>query len=194
MLIATTNPQKVKEILAVLDGLPITLKTLNDFSHVEPPDETGSAFEENARAKARAYAQATGCVALAEDSGFEVDALDGEPGIHSARYLRPGASYPERFEEIYRRLRERNASNDTARFICALALAEGGTIVFETTGIVEGRLALAPAGSGGFGYDPILYYPPYQKTFGEVSPEQKAAVSHRGKALRAFRAYLERTL
>jgi XTP/dITP diphosphohydrolase len=130
---------------------------------------------------------------MAEDSGFEVDALDREPGICSARYLRPDATYPERFEAIYQAVRKRRSGNKAARFVCALALAAGADIVFESEGSVEGELAAQPAGDGGFGYDPIFYYPPYGKTFGEVSPKEKAAVSHRGLAMRALGAYLSST-
>ena len=194
MLVATTNPHKLKEILVLLNGLPIHMKTLKDFSDVKIPVEDGSTFAENARAKALHYAKATGLLTMAEDSGFEVDALDCEPGIHSARYLRPNATYPERFEAIYSELRKRRVKTSGARFVCALALASGGKITFETKGVVEGQLAAQPAGTGGFGYDPIFCYPPYGKTFAEISPEQKTAVSHRGEAIRALRAHLEQKL
>jgi XTP/dITP diphosphohydrolase len=127
---------------------------------------------------------------MAEDSGFEVDALNGEPGVHSARYLREDASYDERFADIYRRVRDSGNPDRRARFVCALAVARGERILFETTATVEGRLANAPAGSNGFGYDPVFFYPPYGRTFGEVSDEEKTAVSHRGQAMRAFRDYL----
>jgi XTP/dITP diphosphohydrolase len=193
LLIATTNTGKVREITRILDGVPIVLKTLADFPDVPTPEETGMSFTENARQKARYYAAATGMLTLAEDSGFEVDALHGEPGIHSARYLREDATYVERFADIYRRVHE-SASNDrTARFVCALAVAEGANIVFETAARVEGLLADAPAGTNGFGYDPVLFYPAYGRTFGEVSDAEKTAVSHRGQAVRAFRSYLLRT-
>ena len=190
ILIATTNAGKLREIIRVLHGLPIELKTLEDFPDVAVPEETGSSFAENARAKALHYAGATGMVTMAEDSGFEVDALNGEPGIYSARYLREDATYDERFAYLYRRMRECAAADRSARFVCALAVAHNGTIVFETTAAVEGLLADRAAGPNGFGYDPIFFYPPYGRTFGEVSDEDKTAVSHRGQAMRAFRAYL----
>lgn len=193
LLIATTNSHKIKEITAVLTGLPITFKTLQDFQNIEIPEETGATFQGNAREKALHYANATGCLTIAEDSGFEVNALNREPGIFSARYLREDATYAERFDDIYRRLRESGARDRTARFVCALAVAKGGRIVFETTASVEGLLADAPAGSHGFGYDPIFLYPPYGKTFGEVSDAEKTAASHRGKAIRALRVYLDRS-
>ena len=193
VLIATTNQGKLREIRQILRGVPHRLKTLADFSDVEAPEETGASFAENARQKALYYARATGMRTMAEDSGFEVDALGGEPGIYSARYLREDATYDERFEDIHRRVRESGVSDRSARFVCALALADGAEIVFETTATVEGILAPAPAGPNGFGYDPIFLYPPYGKTFGEVSDEEKTAVSHRGQAMRAFRDYLLRT-
>jgi XTP/dITP diphosphohydrolase len=194
LLIATTNPHKVKEIVAVLRDLPIELKTLEDFPGVIEAEEVGATFAENARDKARHYANATGMLTMAEDSGFEVDALQGSPGIYSARYLRPDATYPERFDAIYKAVRASNEPNTSARFVCALALASGRDILFEAQGVVEGELAERPAGSGGFGYDPVLYYPPYKKTFGEISVEQKLAVSHRGQAIRALRSYLEKEI
>jgi XTP/dITP diphosphohydrolase len=193
LLIATTNPNKIREIVGILSGLPITLKTLRDFQPIEIPEETGATFQANAREKALHYANATGCLTIAEDSGFEVEQLGGQPGIHSARYLRPDASYPERFSEIYQQLRARNAPASAAQFVCALAMADRTGIVFETTGSVDGCLASEPVGDEGFGYDPIFYFPPYGKTFGQVSQEQKTAVSHRGKAIRALREHLERT-
>jgi XTP/dITP diphosphohydrolase len=190
LLIATTNKGKLREIVRILHGLEITLKTLADFPQVPVAEETGSCFAENARQKALHYASATGLVTMAEDSGFEVDALNGEPGIYSARYVREDASYTERFADIYRRLRESGSTERSARFMCALAVAQHGDVLFETAATVEGILAEAPAGPNGFGYDPIFFYPPYGKTFGEVSNEQKTAVSHRGQAMRAFRAFL----
>ena len=193
LLVATTNAGKLREITRILDGVPIMLRTLADFPDVPTPEETGATFTENARQKARYYAAATRMLTMAEDSGFEVDALHGEPGIYSARYLREDATYAERFADIYRRVRESTSNNRTARFVCALAVADGANILFETVARVEGLLADAPAGTNGFGYDPVLFYPPYGKTFGEVSDGEKTAVSHRGQAVRALRSYLLRT-
>ena len=193
VLIATTNQGKLREIRAILRDAPVMLKTLADFPGIGIPEETGSSFAENARQKALFYSKATRMRTMAEDSGFEVDALDGQPGIYSARYLREDATYGERFDDIYRRVRERAVPESSARFICALALVDGENVLFETRAAVEGRLAAAPAGSNGFGYDPVFFYPPYGKTFGEVSDDLKTAVSHRGKAMRAFRDYLLHT-
>ncbi|HKY22221.1 MAG TPA: RdgB/HAM1 family non-canonical purine NTP pyrophosphatase [Vicinamibacterales bacterium] len=190
ILIATTNTGKLREITSILGDLAISLRTLRDFPNVAIAEETGSTFAANARQKARHYAHVTSMVTLAEDSGFEVDALNGEPGIHSARYLGDSATYEERFADIYRRMRKTGTKNWSARFVCALAVADGGDVVFETTASVEGMLADKAAGQNGFGYDPIFYYPPYGKTFGESSDAEKTAVSHRGRAMRALHRYL----
>ncbi|MEO5741545.1 MAG: RdgB/HAM1 family non-canonical purine NTP pyrophosphatase [Vicinamibacterales bacterium] len=190
ILIATTNAGKLREIVRMLDGLPITLKTLANFPHAAVADETGSSFSDNARQKALHYAGITGMLTMAEDSGFEVAALNGEPGIYSARYLRADAGYDERFAHIYQKLRDSASSDRSARFVCAVAVAHHGDVLFERTATVEGLLAEKPAGSNGFGYDPIFLYPDCGKTFGEVSDDEKTAVSHRGQAMRAFREYL----
>jgi XTP/dITP diphosphohydrolase len=192
ILVATTNAGKLREILRILGGLPIALKTLADFPDAPVADETGRSFRENARQKALHYAGITGMLTVAEDSGFEIDALNGEPGIYSARYLREDATYAERFADIYRRVRETGTNDRRARFVCALAVADGPNVIFETTATVAGTLADAPAGTNGFGYDPVFFYPPCAATFGEVTDEQKTAVSHRGQAIRAFRDFLTR--
>ena len=190
LLIATTNPGKLREIRSILDGLPVDLKTLTDYPDIQIADETGATFAENARQKALHYGTIIGMPTMAEDSGFEIDVLGGEPGIYSARYLREDATYDERFADIYRRVRQARATRPAARFVCALSFAGAGKILFETTATVEGQLADAPAGPNGFGYDPIFFYPPYGQTFGEVSDAEKTAVSHRGHAMRAFRDFL----
>ena len=156
---------------------------------VEELEETGRTFEENARLKAMYYSARTDRLVVAEDSGLEIDALDGAPGVRSARFN--GSSYPEKFAAIYHQLRERGVPGRTARFICALAVAAGERIVFEATGTVEGKIARRPRGKHGFGYDPIFFYPPHGRTLAELAPEDKAAVSHRGKAFRALRTFLE---
>ncbi|HOC16832.1 MAG TPA: RdgB/HAM1 family non-canonical purine NTP pyrophosphatase [Vicinamibacterales bacterium] len=206
LVIATGNAGKVREIRRVLDGLGLTLLSLADLDPVPEPEETGQTFAENARAKALAYASALGRMVVAEDSGLEIDDLDGVPGVYSARFGLPGApSYPQKFELLYRMLRERSGRVDSdARFVCALALAapagpEGAAaslprIVFEATGTVEGRIIEPPRGAGGFGYDPIFYYPPFGQTLAEVPAGRKEEVSHRGKAFRKLRKYLEPSL
>jgi XTP/dITP diphosphohydrolase len=192
LLIATTNPNKVREIRQLLDGLPLDLATLAEWPQVAAPEETGLTFEENARAKALYYAAATGELTVAEDSGLAIDALDGAPGVESARYGGAETSYPDKFALIYDALRVRHAAADpgpAARFVCAVVLARGERVLFETRGTVEGRIAPAPKGDGGFGYDPIFFYPPYGQTLAEAG-DRKAAVSHRGKAFRALAAFL----
>ncbi len=188
LLVATTNPAKLDEIRDILGALPLTIVTLADHPPVPEPEETGSTFAENARLKARYYADATGEVTVAEDSGLEIDVLDGAPGVHSARFN--GASYAEKFATIQRMLAECGTDSSPARFVCALALARTDGALWETTGVVEGRLRLPSRGDAGFGYDPIFYYPPYGRTLAEVTVDEKAAVSHRGQAFRALRAYL----
>lgn len=190
LLIATNNRDKIREIRSLLADAPADLITLGDLAPVAEPDETGDTFEENARLKARYYAKHSGMLTVAEDSGLVVDALNGEPGVKSARFLRPDASYPERFAAIFERLARHPDRPRTARFVCALSVVHGDAIAFETTGTVEGVIAPVPAGSRGFGYDPIFYYPPYGATLAEVGEEDKLAVAHRGKAFRALARWI----
>ncbi len=192
LLLATTNAGKLREIRDVLAGLAIEVRALADYPAVQEPEETGRTFEENARQKALYYAAATGLLVVAEDSGLEIDALDRAPGIYSARFGGSEAStYPEKFALIYRMLAERNAPESTARFVCALALARAGEVLFEARGTVEGRITSPPRGSGGFGYDPIFFHPPFDCTLAELPAERKSSVSHRGQAFRALREYLD---
>jgi len=189
IVIATTNDGKLREIREILRGLPLPLRSLQDFPPVVEPEETGSTFEANALLKARAYAAATGMVTVAEDSGLAIDALGGAPGIHSARY--PGATYPEKFANLYRALSP-HPQPWTARYVAALAVVdERGECFFETVGTVEGQISPEPHGSNGFGYDPIFFYPPYGQTFGEVDDTRKLAVAHRGVAFKTLRRWLE---
>jgi len=188
LLVATTNPGKLREILGLLDGVANQLSTVADWPSVKAPEETGATFAENARLKALYYAAATGLPTVAEDSGLEIDALGGTPGVESARFGGAESTYPEKFQLIYARLRG-TPKDAAARFVCALALADSGRIVFEASGTVEGTIAPAPRGSGGFGYDPIFYYPPFGCTLAEAG-ERKAEVSHRARAFRKLRAHL----
>jgi len=190
LVIATTNAGKIREIEGILAGVPFELLTIAGWPGAEAPDETGQTFEANARLKGLYYAQVTGELTVAEDSGLEIDALAGVPGVESARYGGADTSYPEKFSLIYDALRARGLETSPARFVCALVLVQGSTVLFETRGTVEGAIAPAPRGSAGFGYDPIFYYPPYGRTLAEVAGEQKAAVSHRGQAFRRLREFL----
>ena len=192
LLVATTNPNKVKEIRRVLDGANVEVITLEGWPDLVAPEETGRTFEDNARLKATYYARATGQVTVAEDSGIEIDALGGVPGVESARYGGEDTSYPEKFARLYAALDRTGTRDSAARFVCALAMASPDAILFEARGIIEGRVAHEPAGSGGFGYDPFFFYPPYGRTLGQVTPEEKLAVSHRGQAFRKLREYLDR--
>jgi len=169
--------------------VPDDLVTLAEWPSVAPPDESGSTFAENARAKARYYAAATGERTVAEDSGLEIDALGGAPGVQSARYAGADSSYPEKFARLYEALRAAGSVDSPARFVCALALADSGQIVFEARGDVEGLIAPEPRGDGGFGYDPIFFYPPFHATLAEAG-ERKAEVSHRAQAFRQLRTFL----
>jgi non-canonical purine NTP pyrophosphatase (RdgB/HAM1 family) len=188
VLVATTNPGKIREIAGILEGAPVTLVTLASFPDIVEPEETGTTFMENARLKALYYAAATGLPSVADDSGLEIEALDNAPGIHSARWH--GTDYGVKFRKIYELLGQRGLETSPARFVAAVAFAEDGRIAFEGRGVVEGEIAREPAGTHGFGYDPIFYYPPYGCTLAEVDGDAKARVSHRGAAFRTFRNYL----
>lgn len=154
LLLATTNPDKIKEIRAILAGLPVELIGLDEVAPVDAPEETGSTFEDNARLKARYYAHTSGLTAIAEDSGLAIDELGGAPGVESARFGGSNTTYPQKFALIYNRLRQRGVTTSTARFICVVAIASSSGILFEARGTVEGSIAPSPAGSSGFGYDP----------------------------------------
>ena len=190
LLIATTNPNKLREIRPLMGDLPIELLTLADLPTIPEPEESGRTFWENARIKAFAYAEASRLPTVAEDSGLEIDALDGDPGVYSARFLRPDATYGERFAEIYRRLAPVRDVDRKARFVTALAVANERELLFETETHVEGRIAPEPAGVHGFGYDPIFFYAPLGKTTAELTDPQKAVISHRARAFRNLKQAL----
>jgi XTP/dITP diphosphohydrolase len=190
LVVATTNQGKVREINDILSGAVIDLVSLDAFPGLIEPEETGGTFAENARLKALYYAQATGLPSVADDSGLEIDALDNAPGVHSARWQ--GTDYAVKFRRIYELLRARGLETSAARFVCHVALADQGRVIYETTGIVNGEIAPVPRGTNGFGYDPIFYYPPFKCTLAELDLERKATVSHRGKAFGALRQFLIR--
>jgi XTP/dITP diphosphohydrolase len=195
-LAATTNRNKIKEIRQLLDGpglAGLELLTLDAWPDVVAPDETGETFDENARQKAAYYADATGELVVAEDSGLEVDALGGAPGVRSARFGGANLPYPEKFALIDRMLRASGDADRTARFVCALALARGSSTLFRARGVITGQIVFPPRGAGGFGYDPIFLYPPYGRTLAEATAAEKADVSHRGQAFRALGAFLEQS-
>lgn len=189
-VLATTNRDKVREVRFLLRDRAIAIRTLADLPPLPEPEETGDTFEANARLKALYYAAAIPGLVVSEDSGLEVEAMQGEPGVRSARYLSPTATYPERFAEILGRLHGTAAADRAARFVCAVAVAAGPRVLFEARGTVEGRISDAPAGSGGFGYDPIFFSPELGCTLAEAG-DAKAAVSHRARAFAALARWLE---
>jgi XTP/dITP diphosphohydrolase len=196
VLFATSNPHKVCEVQAILAPLGIQVAGLDSLPALPPePIEDGDTFEANARIKAVAYAAAAGVSCLADDSGLEVDALGGAPGVHSARYAGVGGTRAERDEANNRKLLAAltgvPVEKRTARFVCAMCLAApGGEILAETRGTFEGLIATTPRGSNGFGYDPLLYLPDRGCTSAELSPEEKNVRSHRGQAARRLAALL----
>jgi XTP/dITP diphosphohydrolase len=181
---ATSNPGKLREFQLAAPDFDVRALP----NSVPPPDETGDTFEANAIEKAVAYGQHVSGYLFADDSGLEVDALGGAPGVRSARYAGEHATDAANNELLLERLR--GVENRTARFVCVIALVLDGKLMKTFRGIVEGRIIDEPRGSGGFGYDPLFYCPDFGCTFGEAAIEQKMQVSHRGRALAAMFAYL----
>jgi XTP/dITP diphosphohydrolase len=187
---ASTNPGKLREFRrALLGGAEV--EALPGLASITAPEETGATFEENAALKALYYSNACAGYLFADDSGLEVDALGGAPGVYSARFAGPDAT--DAANNALLTAKMAGATDRTARFVCVIALAAHGRLVRTFRGEVEGRLLDAPRGSNGFGYDPLFFYPPFGCTFAEAALERKMEVSHRGKALAALRAYLEET-
>jgi XTP/dITP diphosphohydrolase len=191
LLLATTNHHKLAEFQAILRDVPFQLCSLNDLQVNMDVEETGQTFAENATIKALAYARATGLLSLADDSGLEIDAMGGAPGVVSARFAGRETPYHERFRLILEQLQGLSGSQRSARFRCAIALAEPTGYYRVVEGVVEGQIADHPRGTGGFGYDPIFLVPELGKTFAESAPEVKNRLSHRGRAaLKAHRLLL----
>lgn len=192
LLIASTNPGKLVEIGALLDDLPIRLALPADIGIRLRVEETGSTYAENAALKAAAYCQASGLVTLADDSGLEVDALDGEPGLHSARYApQPGATDADRRARLLKNLHASGKPRPwTARFRCVVAvIVPGGEIAFRE-GSVQGEIATEERGSNGFGYDPVFFIPSLGQTMAELPDGMKNRLSHRGRAVSSARGLL----
>jgi XTP/dITP diphosphohydrolase len=167
--------------------------TLEDYPEIAPPSEPGPDFRDNAAAKALYYHRATGVWSVGEDSGLVVDALGGEPGVHSARWLDAETPYAVKNQKLLDRLDGLASEARKARYVSAVALVQAGEVVFECEETCEGPIAPAARGNGGFGYDPIFFYPPLGRTLAEVSREEKNTVSHRGKAMKELLSYLRRT-
>jgi XTP/dITP diphosphohydrolase len=194
LLLATSSRNKLEELEAILAGLPVTLVTPRGVGLDLEVEETGENFRDNAVLKAERYAQEAGLPALADDSGLEIDALGGAPGVRSARYAGPGATDADRIALVLGRLADTPEASRTARFRCVMALATPEGLVGTVEGTCEGTIAPAPRGTGGFGYDPIFLLPDRGRTMAELTPEEKHAVSHRGRAGRAARTLIERWL
>jgi XTP/dITP diphosphohydrolase len=191
LLIATNNAGKMRELTGLLAPLPIRLRQLSEFAQIEEVEETGKTFADNALLKARIYSRQTNLWTLADDSGLEVDALNGAPGVLSARYAGHNATDEERNARLLAELSLTDDERRTARFICAIALfdpAIGATEIFN--GTCEGYIAKQPRGHNGFGYDPLFVPSGYTHTFGELSDLVKQQISHRSRALAAVRVYL----
>jgi XTP/dITP diphosphohydrolase len=191
LVIATRNPGKLIEVRELLSDLPLALKSLLDFPQTTEVEETGATFTDNASIKATAYALQTGAWALSDDSGLEVDALGGAPGVYSARYAGAGASDAERVELLLSELALTVDIDRRARFACAISLSDPtGRIINVSTGICEGHITHRPRGEHGFGYDPIFIPEGYEQTFSELTSEVKQVISHRARALVKTRDFL----
>ena len=199
IVVATRNPGKIREISAVLTQANVQLVGLDQFGSIEEPAETGETFAENARDKALYYAHATGQWALADDSGLAVDAIDGAPGVHSARYAadqcQPGADReiidPANNAKLLAALADVPDELRTARFVCHLALADPNRVLIESFDTIEGRIGREENGDNGFGYDPLFFVDQFGCTTAELSASKKNQISHRGKALRKFAELLD---
>ncbi len=200
ILIATSNPGKLRDFAGAAAPKGIEIDCISNFASLPPVVEDGLTFEENARKKAEQYSRyAAGEIVLADDSGLEVDALNGAPGVHSARYA---ADQPHLADEntdddannarLLRELRKVPPEKRTGRFVCVLAAARDGQTLATFRGTAEGVILDSPRGTNGFGYDPLFYFPQIQKTFAELSAEEKARYSHRGAAFRQFLEWCER--
>lgn len=192
LVIATRNPGKTKEIQDLLKGYPVTVKNLADFGPIPEVVEDGETFEENAYKKSSFTARILGLPTLSDDSGLCVDALDGAPGIYSARYAGENATDPENCQRLLRELKDKK--NRKAAFHCVISIAvpTGAALTYENR--CSGVILDAPRGENGFGYDPVFFYPEFNKTFAQISREEKSRVSHRGKALREMRDEFDKVM
>jgi XTP/dITP diphosphohydrolase len=194
LVIATRNRKKFEEMAAILRDLPAEMKSLDAFASVGPVEETGDTFEENARAKALGYARATGEWALADDSGLEVDALGGRPGVRSSRWGGREGDDALNNRTLMEALAHFPRETWTARYRCVMALASPDEVLAVSHGACEGHMTDRPAGANGFGYDPYFWLPEFGKTMAELPPEVKNGLSHRARALGSMRKRLESLL
>lgn len=191
MVVASFNPKKLKELAELLADLSVKLYSLADFPKVHEVEEDGMTFRDNAVKKALGYARQTGKLTLAEDSGLVIDYLKGAPGVYSARFAGNQKNDLANCEKVLKLMEGVPRSKRTASFVCAVALAISGKALTFIEERVAGTVELSMRGSGGFGYDPLFFYPEFGKTFAEVSPGEKHSVSHRGKALRKIKEFLQ---
>ncbi|MDY6836503.1 MAG: XTP/dITP diphosphatase [Thermodesulfobacteriota bacterium] len=192
LVLATQNPGKTREITELLKDFPVIIKNLDDFGPIPNVEEDGATFDENAFKKASFTAKVLGLPALADDSGLEVEALGGAPGVHSARYAGPSATDQERMAKLLQEMEGK--TNRAAAFMCVISIAVPSGVALTYEGRCEGVIAEAPAGENGFGYDPVFYYPPLRKTFAQLSGEEKNRVSHRGTALAELKEEFDKVL
>jgi XTP/dITP diphosphohydrolase len=190
LLLGSSNPGKLREMRQLLAGMPYRVLGPADVGLRDAPEETGTTFMENAILKARHYAEKSGLLVVADDSGLSVEALGGGPGLYSSRFGGEGATDEDRNRLLLDRLAGLPPERRGARFTSAVAAAGDGRVLFQAEENVEGRIVEAPRGGNGFGYDPVFFYPPFGKTFGEVSGEEKDRVSHRGKSFARLREFL----
>lgn len=190
LILATNNKDKIREIKDLLDDLPVTILTRDDFLEFPDPEETGATLEENAILKARAIAEFTGLPALADDSGLEVDALDGAPGVYSSRYAGENVTYADNNRRLLAEMNGVPRDKRTARFRCVIAVAWDENNIVTVEGIAEGYITEDSLGIKGFGYDPVFFHPPKNKRFSEMTLEEKNLVSHRGLALQEARTLI----
>ena len=191
LLFGTRNPGKLREIASILGDIPSSNRSLQEFDNVGLAEETGDTYSENAIAKAVFYASATGLCALADDSGLEVEALGGAPGVHSARYAGDGASDADRRTLLLSQLTKATDVNRRARFVCVVAIATpSGEVLNVSEGVCNGTIAFEPRGRSGFGYDPLFVPDGFNQTFAELPDSIKNQISHRGRALLKTRAFL----
>ena len=192
IVFATGNIDKMKEIREILEGVGADILSMAQAGISMDIEEDGTTFEENALIKAKAVAGKTDAIVLADDSGLEIDFLDKQPGIHSARFMGKNTSYDKKNRELIKKLKGVPKERRTARFVCAIASAVPGQGIVTTRGTVEGYIGFQPAGESGFGYDPIFYVDEYGCSTAQLAMEQKNAFSHRGNALRAMKKELDK--